>query len=235
MLIIVADMHIGNSDSDRNRFRAFLKCVSATPHDICFAGDILELWLGIAGFEMPLQAEFIDWCRREISRRSVYFIEGNHEFFVCRRYGHEFTQASPEALSIGNISVFHGDNLPGQNASHRFFRWLTKSVLSYYVFRLCPGRRAIVRAIKRKFERKSLGRMNFLPVQALEGARTEIGKKTNPPKAVFLGHFHEFFFSAEKTDSEQAIPLCVLPAWRDTEQVALVDPKDGAFELVKLT
>ena len=229
MLIIAADMHIGGYDGSEEAFLAFLAAVSSSSHDICFAGDVMELWIGDTAFESGLQRLFLEWCGRESSRRSIYFVEGNREFLVCRSHGVCFRAASPEELLIGRILLVHGDGIPGQNLPHRIFRFFTKCWLGTILLRFLPGRRTIVARIKRGFENKAVGRVDFLPEEAIRKWRMASHERFPDVRLLMFGHFHLPYLEP----AADGLPaVCGLPAWKDGDGiVALANPATGDFEL----
>lgn len=232
MLIIIADSHIlPKTDSERD-FWHLMDQIAASPYDVCFAGDILELWIGLPQYEGELAQRFLDWCRREKAKRKIYFIEGNHEYFVIKHHADVFTETTQEYLKIGNIIVCHGDGLPGQNFSHRVFRAAAKSWLSGLLLHM-PGAPAIVRFIKRKFEEAGQRRIKqnskgiYLYPESVKAIQTWRKKWSgNEIAALFLGHFH----CEQLIPDGDAIPAVVLPPWRDTKKFAIVDVEAGKFK-----
>lgn len=235
-MLIIADSHVDSGTAGETEFFALLELVSSTSHDVCFAGDIMELWLGVPGYETDLHYRFLDWCRREKSRRKIYFVEGNHEFFVVKHHGDIFAAASQESLRIGKLLICHGDGLPGQNWSHQVFRRLSKSWFAEFLVKWLPGAKALVRCIKRRFEaaarRRALreGSAGYLYPETV--AAIEDWRKVNPggddsPTVLLLGHFHCEYLA----DDGDGVPVCLMPAWRDSRRFVLANPETGEYAL----
>ena len=82
-LVIITDAHVSAGTRAAEAFFRMLAKLSAGPHGVIFLGDIFDLWIALPRYETGLQHEFLKWCRREKARRTVGYVEGNHEFFVA--------------------------------------------------------------------------------------------------------------------------------------------------------
>ena len=195
-----------------------LSWVSTTNYDIVFLGDILELWIGLKCYSTPLADEFLAWCSREKTRRRVFFLEGNHEYFVCLHHRDAFTQAEPDELLLDEVVFAHGDVAQGIPA-HLRFRWWSKSRLAHFLLRWLLGASAIVRRLKRNFERKNALRENHYPQEAVEHWADKCFKRHPAARRIILGHFH--------CQQEHCLPdgrqITVLPAWKDAYQVGVLN------------
>ena len=218
-MLLVADSHIRVGTAAEQEFRSMLSWISSTDYDIAFLGDVLELWIGLNRFEKDaLAAEFLEWCSREKLRRRVFFLEGNHEYFVVRHHRACFTDAAADELSLGGVVLAHGDEAQGIPAHHRF-RWWSKSWLSHFLLRWLPFASLIVRRLKRNFERKSQLRVPHYPEAAVARWSAECFARHPEARRLILGHFH-LRQEHSWADGRQTI---VLPAWKDSGLVGLLD------------
>ena len=218
-ILLVADAHVKAGTLSEERFRQMLSWLETTRYDIAFLGDVMELWIGLPAYEDALQREFLDWCRRETARRRIYFLEGNHEFFVLKYHRNCFSESAPDTLQVGPELLSHGDS-QAASGPHRCFRWWSKSPLAHFLLRFLPGAPAIVRAIKRGFEKKSRTRAWRFPAVQLSSWGQGVFAKTPSCQAILLGHFHRPFQLRCKGNRL----LAVLPAWKDHGEVAIFDP-----------
>ncbi len=83
-LAVLADVHAVEGEESERVLRNLLEQLSSTDDDVMFLGDIMDLWIGLPKYECKLQRDFLEWCRHEKSRRKIYFVEGNHEYYVAK-------------------------------------------------------------------------------------------------------------------------------------------------------
>ena len=225
-LLLVADAHVSPDTATEQEFRELLAWVATTHYDIVFLGDVLELWIGLKRYSTSSAVEFLEWCACEKNRRRVFFLEGNHEFFVVRHHRDCFTVADADELSLGQMVLAHGDTAQGDHA-HLRFRWWSKSCLAHFLLQWMPGAPAIVRRIKRNFERKSAMRDHRYPQEAVES--WGIGCFARHPQAqrIILGHFH--------CQKEHRLPdgrqITVLPAWKDSGLIGVLNFTDSELTI----
>lgn len=220
MLLIVTDAHLLPDTPASEDFWEMLSAVSSGEHDILFLGDVMELWMAISRYEDELHARFVEWARKENRNRKIYFIEGNHEYFVASKYKDAFTDASEDSLRLGRAFFTHGQYIQeapwGINRlTQRFFKsWFTRLVL-----RVIPGGETIIRKVK-----GALGSNGKYPHPVVPEARIEAwsGRILEGDASVghlFLGHFH-----AARTLSLPGGRTChVLPPWKQAGEVTLFD------------
>ncbi len=189
MIFLVADAHLEDGQELDGEFSAMLEALSRTDYDVVFLGDIMDLWIAKPRYEKGCCQAFVRWCREESARRKVYFVEGNHEFFVASRHREAFTEATAGSLRLGDTLFVHGHLIQGKPWSfNRWFIPLCKSWLGSLVLTLMPCGQAFARRVKR-----SLGNRHPTPVLPEE----EVRRWAEPLAAkgglheLFLGHFHK--------------------------------------------
>ena len=189
MIFLVADAHLEDGQELDGEFSAMLEALSRTDYDVVFLGDIMDLWIAKARYEKGCCQAFVHWCREESARRKVYFVEGNHEFFVASRHREAFTEATAGSLRLGDTLFVHGHLIQGKPWSfNRWFIPLCKSWLGSLVLTLMPCGQAFAGRVKR-----SLGNRHPTPVFPEE----EVRRWAEPLAAkgglheLFLGHFHK--------------------------------------------
>ncbi len=218
MLILIADSHLNENTPSLDEFQNFLEWISSSDHDLCFLGDIMELWIALPKFENAMHRKFLDWCRNEISRRKIYFLEGNHEFFVSARHADCFSAGSRDCLEVGTDLFCHGDLIQRHQLDHLLFRRLSKSRFAFFLLRFLPGAQMLVGMIQAFMRKKSRRYSKHLPLPEI--FRWIDGKKRTGQQNIFLGHFHQ----AHQEERPDGLRLFCLPAWKEQQQIAIFDP-----------
>ena len=218
MIFLVADAHLEDGQALDGEFSAMLEALSRTDYDVVFLGDIMDLWIAKARYEKGCCQAFVRWCREESARRKVYFVEGNHEFFVASRHREAFTEATAGSLRLGDTLFVHGHLIQGKPWSfNRWFIPLCKSWLGSLVLTLMPCGQAFAGRVKR-----SLGNRHPTPVFPEE----EVRRWAEPLAAkgglheLFLGHFHKGgSFAVGELECH------ALPPWKYHGEAAIYAPE----------
>lgn len=218
-MILIADCHASPLRGNEAEFLALLEAISATPQDVVFLGDILDLWIALPTYEQDLHRRFLDWCRSESRRRRVGFVEGNHEFFVARRHADAFSFCSPaEHVDDQGRLYVHGDTVNGADKAYRLFRMVVRSPLVRWAEEVTPGAPAIARFIKRHLNRRREAMPKVYPADQVEAyAHGWFGRGV---RTLYLGHFHE----ARQHETADGCLCQVIPAWCGSGLVGVVSP-----------
>jgi UDP-2,3-diacylglucosamine pyrophosphatase LpxH len=226
-MILIADCHASHQRGNEAEFLALLEAVAATSHDVVFLGDILDLWIALPQYEQDLHRRFLNWCRRESGRRTVGFVEGNHEFFVAHRHADAFSFCSPAEHVDGAGRLYvHGDAVNRADRGYLLFRAVTRSAFIRWAEQVTPGAPAIARFVKRHMNARREALPKVYPdAQVAAYAHAWHGRGV---RTLYLGHFHEARIGAT-ADGD----LCqVLPAWCGSGLVGLVSPGCAQAQLV---
>ena len=218
MIFLVADAQLEDGQELDSEFSAMLDVLSRTQNDVVFLGDIMDLWIAKPRYEKGCHEAFIRWCREESAKRKVFFVEGNHEFFVASRHKGAFTKAVEGSLRLGDALFVHGHAIQGKPWSfNRWFIPLCKSWLGSLVLALMPCGQAFARRVKH-----SLGNRHPTPVLPEE----EVRRWAEPLAAkgelheLFLGHFHKGGDLAVGN-----LQCHALPPWKQGGMAALYAPE----------
>lgn len=218
-MIIIADAHAGIKDGLEPDFLAMLKALESSTEDLVFLGDIFDLWIAFPRYESDLHREFLAWCRAQKARRNVYFVEGNHEFFVNNRRREAFTayDDSENGLQLGKFLFVHGDRVNLKDKNYLRFRNTVKSgVVSFFV-RFMPCGPRIVHYVKVGMKKTNHNFRKYIPkAEIMDFARKA---KSLDVEIIFLGHFHH----GEIIETD-GLTVCMVPDWYKTRQVACFDP-----------
>jgi UDP-2,3-diacylglucosamine pyrophosphatase LpxH len=225
-MLVIADSHIQEGTPGETDFWKMLRRISAGRQDVCFLGDILELWVSLPGYETAMQRRFLEWCEEESKRRKVYFVEGNHEFCVFRRNRQCFTDGGEDTLVLNGIMLLHGDLIQPAGSSHYLFRKLTKSRLMSMFVRILPGGRWLVAKVKKLMEARAKHRKFFFPRERIDAWCNS--QATEGVRSLVMGHFHHRAVSMK--DGEK--PWTVIPDWKKRRQVAKLDLQTGKLKII---
>ncbi len=180
--------------------------------DLVFLGDIFDLWVALPGYENELHRRFLAWCRHQKKRRTIGFIEGNHEFFLAENHARDFSWCSsgPWYLDRQGRLFCHGDLINRRDVRYLTFRKLSKNRYARILMKGLPLGPALVESLKRHLKHTNTAFRRRLPVGQIKTfaeARFREGART-----VFAGHFHQ----AYTYQNSQGRQLHSLPAWYTT-------------------
>jgi UDP-2,3-diacylglucosamine pyrophosphatase LpxH len=200
-MIIIADAHIDVDRGVESGFFQMLQVIEKTDQDVIFLGDIFDLWVALPRYEEEIHKLFLSWCRGQKNRRSVGFIEGNHEYFVADEKKDHFTWCSDAASwkdDKGNLFC-HGDQINRCDKNYLRFRKCTKNKIGKTIVRFFPfGPR-------------------FVPEDMI--AEYAEGEFKDGAKMIFVAHFHQDYIYR----NPESKALYVLPGWFKTKQITLYD------------
>ena len=137
-ILIISDSHLTEHGEGNAVFHSLLKKISTSSYDVLFLGDIFDVWIGCPGYETQIHHEFMAWCREEVTKRRIWFVEGNHEFFIFRNRSSCFTEVFPQScvLDDGTLYAAHGDLVNYHDHAFTFLRALLRNPATYVLLRL---------------------------------------------------------------------------------------------------
>ncbi|REJ79893.1 MAG: hypothetical protein DWQ36_01255 [Acidobacteria bacterium] len=231
-VVVVADAHLGGPGGEAGPLARQLDDLRrAQCRRVVFLGDLFHVWVGDRRYETRQIAEMMPAIERlgERGIESVY-IEGNRDFFLAESpYAARFDQVvSEHRFTSGGrrYLAVHGDGINREDRAYLFWRWLSKSAASRFLFHRIPGplARFIVHSTERRLARTNFRHRRELPRRAIEAfaaRRLREGHDT-----VLLGHFH--------CDWERPLTsgsVRVVDAWYQTPALLWLDderPRWGA-------
>ncbi len=137
-ILLIADSHLTEHCPQRAVFRFLLEKISSSDYDVLFLGDIFDVWIGCSGYETSVHQEFMEWCLREKENRNIWFMEGNHEFFIKQKRAQYFTEVFPDAAVLDNGALYaaHGDRINKKDKPYAFLRGILRNPFSYFIMKL---------------------------------------------------------------------------------------------------
>ncbi len=198
-----------------------LEALSRTDYDVMFLGDIMDLWIGMDGYEDDLQRWFIEWCKAESPRRNIVYIEGNHEFYVADRYNKVICTVIKNRFLENSLLAEHGHNILGTFIGfNRLFIAFCKSGFARFTLSILPCGQRLALWIKRKFGSNGRTFFSALPNETLIAWAENAAAKTGA-KDIFIGHFH----TAQEFELTDGVRFRVLTAWKNAQEVTIFDPE----------
>ncbi len=194
--------------------------------DLVFLGDIFDLWVALPRYENELHRQFLGWCRRQKTRRSVGFIEGNHEYYLTDNHSEAFTwcASGPFHRESEGLLFCHGDQINRQDSHYLTFRKLSKNRVTRTILAGLPLGPALVEHLKRRLKKTNMAFRRELPLDQIEAYAEACGREGI--HTAFVGHFHQH----HTCRSYQGVRLCTLPAWFATGCVSRYDPRNRTLE-----
>lgn len=219
-IFVVADAHVSEKNGNLDAFFAMLRKFEDCPGDIVFLGDIFDLWIGLSRYERTYHHDFLKWCERQKGGRTVGFIEGNHEFFVCQHHRTRFTWCDTARFDCEGITFVHGDLINQHDTPYLRFRRLTKNPVTKFLVRFMPFGVRLVQALKERLRTTNMAHKMGLPEDQIEAFGRNLKRNAQCHESTFLvlGHFHR--------QKSWTLPgggvIHALPAWVDSQTVSVI-------------
>jgi UDP-2,3-diacylglucosamine pyrophosphatase LpxH len=223
--MIIADAHISGVNGNADRFFAMLRELETFHGDIVFLGDIFDLWIGWKRYLRPEHFRFLNWCAEQKKVRSGGFIEGNHEFYICRHFSTSFSWCSRESYKMNSMRLEHGDLMNPRDRNYLLFRRLSNHILTSYVFCVLPWGPTLVHYLKRKLKTTNMAYRKHMPEDEINEYANRIfsmlGESSTSltTQTIVFGHFHTGRHWSHPSGND----LISLPAWLNREEVSLFE------------
>ena len=223
--LMIADAHLSCREPEDAFFR-MLDVVSRLPADIgiVFLGDIFDLWIALRGYENDEHRRFLEWCRREKTRRTIVFLEGNHEFFVANTYSDAFSYSDEDSYGDGPLLWLHGDRINRKDYTYTLLRFILRNFLTRW-FLWCIGPTfgpSFAHYVRERLRTTNQTHKTYFP----ERIALKFISSFPPDTIVFAGHFHD-----RLTKTSEGRRLEVLPAYADAAELALFDPSGQTLDV----
>ena len=212
MIAVLADSHLGSSPAAVEPFRrALAQMRERGASALYLLGDVFHYLVADRKFSTPGLAVFLEAVRDfRASGGRVVYVEGNRDFFLRGSYlEREFDAvAETAAFRAGGVSFFltHGDTINARDWPYRFWRFASKSRISWAVMKLLPAAVAdrFVASMERRLADTNFKHKSRLPVERIERyARLRRGDGYD---VVLLGHFHEAWRGAWDGVAAEIVP-----------------------------
>lgn len=193
-ILLIADSHLTEHCPAKAAFFAMLEKISATDYDVLFLGDIFDVWIGCFGYETEIHRRFMGWCRREKEKRKIWFIEGNHEFFIRRNRSEYFTEVFLQyaVLDGGALYALHGDLVNYRDRSFNLLRASLRNPMSYFLIRLfglTGWGTSFSGRVRKDLQKTNKVQKRYYPRKEL--LELDESMKKTSCRMIVAGHFHK--------------------------------------------
>jgi len=224
-MILIADSHLTEQSPCLDDFFAMLERIEQTGEDVVLLGDVLDFWVGVPSFHLPVAERLLAWCEQERARRRVGLLEGNHEFYVGRYHPDCFSFWSASEWREGDLLLAHGDRVNRRDVGSLVLRLLTKNPLSRFCFGTVPGGRRLAWEVKHRFGKLGEARAKYLPEAAVRHFAER--RFAQGVRRIFLGHFHQAF----RYEGTNGGTCQLVPAWQSSGQIVHYDVQTDHAEM----
>jgi UDP-2,3-diacylglucosamine pyrophosphatase LpxH len=218
-MIIVTDAHVSHARGNHSDFFRMLEAIESTEHALIFLGDIFDLWIALPRYEEGIHKKFIDWCHEQKSRRTIGFLEGNHEFYLVSQHSDAFTWCSYDSWLQNDAGILfvHGDLINRKDKKYLAFKKLIKNDLVKSILRILPYGPEIAMSVKqglKKSNNKFRMQIPWDEIKFFADSKFAEGVDT-----IFAGHFHQKY----RYGSHETKKLYLLPDWLSTQTVTMYE------------
>ena len=225
--IFIADAHLRDS-RDTGEFFRMLDRIDALPGDtaVVFLGDIFDVWFALPGYEVEDHRKFLSWCENARRKRAVFFVEGNHEFYLPWRHRKQFTNVQPRSIATHSLMFVHGDLINRKDYSYLFLRIFLRNPFMVCVFLLGAPFSGLtaVRHLNEKLHKCNQKHKHHVPEEMLR--RFLARQERRGHKRIFAGHFHK----CAQVVSETGARLEMIPAWKDAHEISVYHTEQDSVE-----
>ncbi len=234
MRAVFADCHVGRRPEDEGLFlEALEQAAQRGARSISLLGDIFHFFIAHPKFETPAIARFLQTVDALAERGiPVTYVEGNRDFFLRRSYvEHHFREVCDEETfeqAGRRFLLTHGDRLNEADIPYRFWRLLSKNLISRSALNFVPKKAGnrFVWKVEARLYRSNFKHKRRLPVEMIRSfAKRRFREGFD---VLLLGHFHRSW--TEKVGSGR---VEILPAFVE-ERRWMEIAEDGTTSLVCL-
>jgi UDP-2,3-diacylglucosamine hydrolase len=215
----ISDLHLQAGEAAT--FDAWVRYLHDTPADAVFMlGDLFEVWVGDDAADEPgaFEARCTEVLHSAAQHRALYFMHGNRDFLVGRRFLDRAGVAlldDPTVLHFGGQRwlLSHGDALCLDDVDYLRFRAQVRSAdwQQQFLAQPLPARRAVARQIRDASESRKQSGTPYADVDA-DAARAWLQAAQAP--TLIHGHTHHPARHALGVDSaDQPLQRLVLSDW----------------------
>jgi len=233
----IADIHLNQNEPEITT--GFLHFLQTLPNnsELYILGDLFDYWIG-DDIADPLSQEVSEQLNKlKLRNIQTYFIHGNRDFLLGRRFAKLCAMTILPEVSIlnhknDNIVILHGDLLCVDDLSYQKFRRKMHNKWLQCLFLLLP------RYFRKKIATKLRNRSNQYNQQKYEyimdvnQQAIEAMMNNNQAKMMIHGHTHKPA-AHQFNINGKAITRMVLGAWHDGANYIHQD-QSGEIKLIKI-
>ncbi|TKB45187.1 UDP-2,3-diacylglucosamine diphosphatase [Thalassotalea mangrovi] len=234
-MYFIADLHLSEERADISAcFFDFLKNTAPSAKQLYILGDLFEYWIGDDDVT-PLSEAVAEALRALTSKGTdVYFIQGNRDFLVGKRYAERCGMTLLPDTQLIDIDgqralIMHGDTLCTRDVDYQKFRAKSRTWWWQVFMTNLPLR--LRRHIAQRYRAKSAMSTAQKPQEIMDVTQAEVEKELRAANCDLLihGHTHRPAIHQFNIDGMPAKRI-VLGDWY--EQGAWLKAENGKLELL---
>lgn len=229
-IIVIGDSHIGLAAGAGRPIVEWLERMAALkPKALYLNGDLFHYLIAHRKFRTESVENVLRKFREIVDRGiPVHYVEGNRDFFLKGSFvekavtdiGMEYEFRAGRSTYL----IVHGDMINDRDLPYRFWRRVSKNVVTRLGLELIPRgmARRFVDSVEKRLAGSNFKHKTRLPVELMES----YGRKraANGVTHVVFGHFHNKLVLKTETAT-----VTVLPPWYESGEAMIIDPETGEF------
>lgn len=235
--LFVSDLHL--SPDRPGITRAFVDFLEGAEADALYIlGDLFEVWIGDDDDSPFARALIAALAAARARGLSLYFLHGNRDFTVWRRFAREtgaHLLGDRELIDVGGrrLLLLHGDLLCTDDTAYQRYRRRVRHPVSGFVLRHLPLalRRRIARRWRSASERHNRNKPEYIMDVNTEAVLAEF--RASSADAIIHGHTHRPGRHSYRIGARE-LERVVLGDWSETRGWAARVDATGAIALDSL-
>lgn len=225
-LILVADAHLNDSEKDEAFFRMLEQIRLLPPsYPVIFLGDIYDLWFALPRYESESQKRFLQWCKEEKQKRTVLFLEGNHEFFVTQNRKKYFTAINSRRITAGDLQFLHGDRINSADWKYFLLRLVLRNPITALIMIIGHSiGMSVAWKLREKLRHTNQHHKKTFPEKYVRKTMRKANRKN--VRTLIAGHFHH-----AGTIEENNCQMYILPAYAVNGEIGMYNTESGELTI----
>lgn len=238
--LFISDLHLdGERPEITAQFLDFLDREARPAHALYILGDLFEAWIGDDDPDPDKRRVIASLRSLTHSGVPVYFIHGNRDFLIGRRFAAETgvtLLADPTLIQVygKRVLLMHGDTLCIDDPDYQRLRRIVRNPIVQFILRcLSLGQRQKLAARMREGSRAHIASMDKAAPQIMDVNQAEVRRTFEQLRVDFIVHGHTHRPAIHKVQlANSTVTRIVLGDWY--EQGSVLRWNKRGFELAGL-
>ena len=225
--VFISDLHLTDNASN-NIFLNFLEYSSDLTNNLFILGDLFDYWVGD---DSEMYSKEICALRKLGEEKNIYFIHGNRDFLISRKYFREnqITILDDETqITLGHhhVLLLHGDTLCSDDTDYQVFRKEVRSKewQDNFLAKELDERISIATDLREQSKKLNLNKPENI-IDVNENTVHSVIENNFPVEILIHGHTHR-----QNTHRYKAFTRFVLGDWKKNQGNYLIWKKAEGFE-----
>ena len=230
--VFISDLHLTDNASN-NIFLNFLEHSSDLTNNLFILGDLFDYWVGD---DSGMYSKEISALRELGEQKNIYFIHGNRDFLICKKYFREnqVTILDDETrITLGHhhVLLMHGDTLCSDDIDYQAFRKEVRSKewQDNFLAKELDERICIASDLREQSKKLNLNKPENI-IDVNENTVHSVIENNFPVEILIHGHTHR-----QNTHKYKAFTRFVLGDWKKNQGNYLIWEEAEGFEFKKFS